>query len=337
MSNPDVERRSPVTMLAQNNAMEAEGMSVVQHALECDGRLTFIKCFEGARADFVVHDGDENNALGVQLKTTRFARQVSAKCRQYAFSDTAGYQGLAVLCIALDSRQRMWLIPGGCITSDNVRIPVEATCKFRRGYVDHETFELDLADDFLRYMSSEHINLAPVNMLVRPTSVKGQTEFDAYQRLTAAIPLNFQPADIEGSHHDCSVNGSKWQLKLACYIPSTNRYMCTAQKQNGRCSGKRKHSQYAAADFDFLCVQMPANLQRAYLIPMAVLIQRRLAGRSDCTTATVHFYPHRKAQKRSAWVENFSIDLSSPRKALADYENVIRENAAAAEPCTPSV
>lgn len=308
--------------------LEAEGLALVRHALECDGRLTTVKCFEGARADFAVHLGDPDRALGVQLKTTRRARRpapaVEDGCRQYVFSGTTGYEGLAVLCIALDSRIRMWFVPGDAVTGESMRIPTESRSS-RQGYCGYETFELDLADDLCRALREPepHYVLRPVEELVRPVSVKGQAEYEAYRRLEAALPLEFEPARVEGSPHDCTVAGARWQLKLASLEPRTDRYQTSVQKAAGRLPGKkRKHSQYAAEDFDYLCVQLPADRQCAYLFPMRLLLARGLAGRLDCSAGTIHFYPHRKAHKKTSWVEAFRLDLSDRRAALAAHRRI---------------
>lgn len=233
------------------------------------------------------------------------------------FSNTDGYAGLAILCVALDSRVRMWLVPGAGVTTQNISVPVESQSS--------ETFELDLADDFCRILDDpgHQYALAGVEDLVRPQSKKGQAEFDAFARLAAALPLDFQPAAVEGSHHDCTVAGAKWQLKLAALNAKTDRYVASVQKQVGRCGAKRKHAQYASEDFDYLCVQMPAASQSAYVFPVSVLMERGKVGRGGCCTGTLHFYPHRRAHPKTDWVEAYRIDLTSPRRALRDYRRVV--------------
>lgn len=304
-----------------SNALEAEGLALVKHALGVDGRLTLVKCFEGARADFAVHSGDPDRALGVQLKTTRFAKKCSPGSAQYRFTCTRGYDGLALLCIALDSKIRMWLMPGSA-ASNSVSIPT-VTQTIREKYQVYETYELDLADDFLGMLASDAFNLQPVGELVTPRSKNGLAEFGAYQRLTAQLPLHFQSAPVEGLPYDCIVDGKRWQLKLAGLNEPTDRYVATAQKQAGRVGGKRKHTQYAAADFDFLCVQLPEQLQLAYLIPMKVLVEKGLANRMDRTNATLHFYPHRSSRLKSTWINTYKIDLSSHQQALSDYRQIM--------------
>lgn len=308
----------------QNNTLEAEGLALVRHAIEADGRLTIEKCFEGARADFVVHTGDPDKALGVQLKTTRHAKKCSVNSHQYRFTCTAGYDGLAVLCIALDSRVRMWLVKG-CEIGNCLSFPTEYQTT-RRKYGSHETFELDLVDDFLTliHQPGDLITLSSVKQLVEPSSRNGRAEFKAYQHLTTALPLDYRPAPTEGLAYDCLVNGQRWQLKLATLNKVTDRYSASAQKAAGRqgAGKKRKHSQYAEDDFEWLCVQLPAHVQIAYLLPMSQLVAHGLAGRPDCSNATLHFYPHRCSQTRTEWLTAYQIDLSDQGKALADYKRI---------------
>ncbi|RYF12111.1 MAG: hypothetical protein EOO40_01970 [Deltaproteobacteria bacterium] len=66
--------------------MEAKALNILRDVVYADGRLTFVKCFEGARADCAVHTGNSTRALGVQIKT---------KPRQHAFfmDDTAFITG----------------------------------------------------------------------------------------------------------------------------------------------------------------------------------------------------------------------------------------------------
>lgn len=310
----------------KNNALEAEALDIVRHALSYDGRLTMEKSFEGTRADFCVHMGDPSRALGVQLKTTRSARQLSKSSFQYRFSDTNGYSGLVLLCVALDSRVQFWLMPGSAVTATSVGIPTITTTQQR--YSQYHTFELDLADDFIRILQSPGADyqLASTAEFAVPTSQKGQREFYAFQHLKEKLPLLFTAARIEGSAYDCVVDDAKWQLKSATYLSSTDRFIVTVQKIAGRIAGskKRKHSQYAEDDFDWLCIQMPASYDSAYLIPMSVLLDRGLAGRLTCSTATVHIYPHRSAHPKTRWIDAFKINLSTPETAIADYKAVQR-------------
>lgn len=307
-----------------NNAMEAEGLGVIRHALSVDGRVTLVKCFEGARADFVVYADDPAKALGVQLKTTRTVARGSVGSSRYRFTGTSGYDGMALLCVALDSRIRMWMMPGSSTSTSTVAIPtVNQSC--RRRYARYETFELDLADDFLKILADpgSDYRLQPADDFMAPSSRNGKAEYLAFKQLQSSLPLSFEPAAVEASHYDCTVDGTKWQLKLACYNKATDRFGATAQKQIGRVGGKRKHSQYDSEDFDWLCVQMPAEHKAAYLFPMSLLLQRRLAGRPDCSIGTLHFYPHRKAHPKTRWTEDYRLDLSDPRRALADYRRIV--------------
>ena len=325
MWSPATMDRAKYVAKFQNNTTEAEGMALVKHAIEADGRLTFIKCFEGARADFLVFDDNNpETALGIQLKTTRLAKRCSVNSQQYRFTCTSGYDGLAVLCIALDSRVRMWLLPGSAI-GDSVCFPTTYQ-DTRQKYGSYETFELDLADDLVALLRHppQGIQLYSKAQLVEPTSRNGRAEFQAYQHLTAALPLEFHPAPSEGLPYDCVVDGQRWQLKLAALNEATDRYTATAQKSAGKqgAGKKRKHSQYAEEDFEWLCVQLPSDMQMAYLIPMKQLAAHGLAGRLDCGSATLHFYPHRCSRTKTAWMTAYQIDLSDPEKALADYKRI---------------
>lgn len=317
-------RAQHVKRFGGSNALESEGLEIVRHALEGDGRLTFEKCFEGARADFCVHLNDSQRALGVQLKTTQTARQLSKSSYQYRFSDTDGYGGLALLCIALDSRIQFWLIPGNEVTATSVGIPTVPKASQR--YSQYQTYELDLADEFVNILtglqSSYHLDAVAAFTL--PTNKKGQTEFWAFQQLKERLPITFNSAQIEGSAYDHSVNGEKWQMKVATYIATTDRYIVNLQKSGGRIanSKKRKHTQYEEADFQWLCVQMPQQHNSAYLIPMSILLERRVVGRLECTTGTLHLYPHRPAHPKTEWTKAYRIDLTSQQSAISDYNRI---------------
>lgn len=322
-------RADNIAKFGGNSALEAEGLEVVRHALACDGRLTFVKCFEGARADFCVYLNDPNRVLGVQLKTTQRARQLSKTSYQYRFSDTNGYGGLALLCIALDSCVKFWLMPGDDVTATSVGIPTI----FKKGqkYAKHQTHEIDLADDFIHILEhpSDSFQLDTVASFNLPTNKKQQTEYWAFQHLKDRLPLDFSPAPIEGSAYDHVVDGQKWQLKVAHHTAPTDRYMVTLQKSGGRIpnSKKRKRTQYEEMDFDWLCVQLPPKLNRAYLIPFSVLLKRRLVSRSTCTTGTIHLYFHRSAHPKTEWIEDYKIDLSTHQTSMRDYRRITGSNA----------
>lgn len=317
-------RAANVAKFGRNNALEAEGLKIVRHALACDGRLTFVKCFEGARADFCVYLADPNLALGVQLKTTQRARQLSKSSYQYRFSDTDGYGGLALLCVALNSMVKFWLMPGADVTATSVGIPT--ILKKGQKYAKHQTYELDLADDFVHILQhpSDSFQLDTVDNFNLPTTRKHQTEYWAFQHLKDRLPLDYTPALIEGSAHDHVVNGQKWQMKVANYTAPTDRYSVTIQKSGGRIpnSKKRKHTQYEEKDFDWLCVQLPPKLNRAYLVPFSVLLGRRMVSRLTCTTGTIHLYFHRSAHPKTKWIEDYKIDLSTHQTAMSDYRRI---------------
>ena len=247
------------------------------------------------------------------------AARATSGTLQYRFSDTNGYGGLMMLCMALDSRVRMWLVPGDRVGGTGMKIPVESRST-RKGYTDYETYDLDLADDLLRVLrdpSSSGVILAPVSTLICPTSPNGQ----AFNYLKECLPLEYVPARVEGSPYDCTVDGLRWQLKLAWFDHVNDRYHANAVKQCGRFPGGRRHCQYAAVDFEWFCVQLPPELQAAYLIPMTTLVARGLADRADCGGATVHVYPHRRVRSDD-WTDAYMIDLCDPLAALADYRRI---------------
>ena len=318
----------------KNNAMEADGFDLVCDIIKHDERLTVERCGEGTKADFVVHMADDRaHAIGVQLKTTAKPILYAKTCWRYGFSDTDGYAGLLLLCIAMDDTKRLWLMLGSDVgNTTSIKIPVKRQSERRIGWTDHEIHPMDLGDKLVRFLTCpvDKVAICHTSSFMRPTSEKGQAEYEAFQQLKVALPLDYQPARVEGSHYDCTVHGSKWQLKLAKKLnEKTNRYTATAQKSVGRLSGIKRKLQYSEEDFEWLLIQLPAAV--AYLIPMRILVARRLAGRTDCSNASIHIYVN-PASWRNEWIEDYKIDLATPTVALKDYERIqAAEQAAVAQ------
>ena len=94
--------------------------------------------------------------------------------------------------------------------------------------------------------------------------------------------------------------------------------------------GRTISRQFSADAFNFLAVLLPAQHQRLrnvtprmWLIPMRVLIERRLAGRTGVWGSTLCLYPHRPAQAGTKWLDNFMIDLTSPLAALDGHRRIV--------------
>jgi len=319
-------RSNHVEKFGKNNDMEAKGIRLLQSCLSRDNSLVFNKSFEGARADFCVVLQNTTKALGVQLKTTGKARKLSIASEQYRFSDTIGYDGLAVICIAMDT-SRIWLIPGDEIHSNSIGIPTIQKCQRRHKYSCYETDIDNLPDQLVQILEAQQPQyiFQPIECFIVPASKNRRAEYDAFKRLQQILPLTYVAPDVEQQPYDYTVDGSRWQMKLASYVKTTDRYSSTVQKCAGRLSGKKRaHSQYEQDDFDWLCVQMPIDQRLLYLLPMKVLIERRVAGRLDCGSGHLHMYPHRYAHPKTQWIQNYKIDLSSQEIAIADYQRIIK-------------
>ena len=308
-------REENIAVFGGNNACEALGLKLVRDAIERDGRLTFLKSAEGARADFCVHlPGDDAHALGVQLKTTRSLQRVGNWDR-FIFQKTSGYHEFHLLLIGLTDPPRAWLLNGSDVSEKDIHIPAHATTtsKWAAAEIDVEQLAQNLWAAF-----SHSTNTCAASILHAPTAgTSRRREYDAHGWLRRHLHVDFEEPAVEQSSWDYEVSGARWQMKLASYVPKTDQFRVGLCKSSG---GSTKQ-QYGREDFDYLAIQLPfehailrVTPPHMYLIPMEVLFSRGLVGGStSCACVTV--YPHRALGLRH-WTREFLVDLRDPTSAL---------------------
>ena len=295
-------------------------MDLVREAIGRDPRFSFVKCAEGARADFAVHRRNRpDRAIGVQLKTChRFQRVRNTEFA--AFSDTDGYDGLLVLLIScVTSPPRAWLLPGADIgTRSRIFISVAPKQK----YYDWSQHELSLDNLPAKiHTASREMEPRPVDQLCRPSYYKRVVEYDALVELRKRLLLDFVEPDVEHLPYDYIVDGRRWQMKTAT-LCSTDDYHVRLSKYACRKDGKNVRRQYEETDFEWLLVHLP-DPTRAYLIPMRELLAHGAAGRSDVKHGGLHLYPHRVPRSGPSWTHSWIIDLTSHTTAMSDYRRLM--------------
>ena len=319
-------REENFALFGENNAKEAKGLDILCGALQKQGRLLFRRTAEGAHADFCVWpSGMEKRALGCQLKTTSGSRLING-VPYYVFSKTRGYAGLLLVLVALtEPEPLLWLCNASDVASASIAIPVQQKNRSRFTWGDSRTELGDLSTVMVAQSRHPNITLQPVDILVKPKSPNHLKEYEAQQRLEAALPLEYVPSAIEGQAYDYLVDGDRWQMKLAYYNSKTDYFSCAVHKHS---SGEKQ--QYAATDFDYLALQLPKHevlggKNMLYLIPTKILKQRDLVGRCDISSSTVYMFPHRPKRGALSWTEHYAIDLSTQRTALAGYYRVVQD------------
>ena len=293
-----------------------------------DGRLTFTKTAEGARADFsVCFPGGEDRAIGCQLKTTHSLNNITGK-DYFNFCKTDKYEGMMVILVAfVGPRARVWMRPGSTISAVGLHIPVEPSNGYDWGV--HAVDLDDVAQALITSYLIDDIKPAPVADWMVPVSFLQQREYREQLRLEKLLPLNFVPPDVEHRHYDYTVSGARWQTKVAGRAAG-DYFCCHLKTKAGTVDGRRRYQQYSADAFDFLAILLPADhvqlravTPRMWLVPMRVLLERRLANRTDVTGATLCLYPHRQAHPRTQWLDAFMIDLTSHASALAGHSRIV--------------
>ena len=247
-----------------NNAKEGHGRDLVQASLAASGRLVFRKTAEGARADFCVYvPGRQDFAIGCQLKTTQSVQQSEGR-QGYAFTKTAGYDGLVMVFIAsIDGVDRVWLRTGASITSSGIKIPVHPG-KYAGAYQwAHNEVPLSrLAEALLPFFRAETVNVQHADVHVRPPPGTRLQEYEAHLLLERQLPLHYQEPAVEHLHFDYTVEGQRWQMKVASVdLGKLNRFYVRLCKAAGRSSskpgGRPATHQYGSGDFDWLAVLLP--------------------------------------------------------------------------------
>lgn len=333
-------REENVAKYGGSNAKEAMGLALVREALETDGRLCFHRSAEGARADFVVHlPGEEDRALGVQLKTCHTLQHPSAARHGHAwmgFSKTGGYAGLLILLISFTyDPPRAWLVAGQEIGDrGNITIGTHHSYMWQRREAPLHKLPHRLLNA-IQMGPLAALELQPVETLIRPSSATRSREFEAFCWLRERFPLLMHQPEVEHQAFDYLVDGAKWQLKLANYVPLKDRFHIGLSKLAGMCEGKSTTRTYDASDFDWLAVHLPSEHEkvvalqapRFYLIPMRTLVAHQLVGKAGVTGTALYLYPHRCTHTKrnvNAWVETYMVDLTSHASARADYERIRR-------------
>ena len=318
-----------------NHATEARGLQLVSEAVAGHGTLRLSKSAEGARADFTVYAvGAEDRAIGVQLKTTAQAKEIGKGQNDFArFAQTLGYDGLMLLLIAiLPDGTRAWLMSGTVPRSENITISLHPTRKFY-DWQQHEIVLSEFGDHLSRALHREGLDVKPATAHMMPDCYTRRVEYEAFLRLRDRLPLNFVEPAVEHRPYDYVVDGRKWQLKSASYIASCDYFQCPLTKHMGRVNGKPTKGQYARCDFQWLAALLPEGNEKLrapfmFLIPMAVLVAKGLAGRGGNVKSSLKLYPHRAITENGAdpvhWAQRWLVDLSSHSAAMADYQRVLQ-------------
>ena len=323
-------RAANLARYGDNNKKEAQGLRLIFRAIEEDGRLVCHKSFEKALADCCVFTPDAP-ALGIQLKTTGVNWVQSQTGNEYySFRETDGYAGLLIVFVAVHAQPpRIWLAEGTRVVSKGVKIPVE----FRRGMKSDRVREVNLATVadaiYTIYMaalpgSGDYVLRSPIEHK-KPTHKNGLAEYDAFKRLQRSLPILFIDPPAEHMSYDYSVDGKRWQLKLAVYDNKRDAYQVACNKNAGIVDGKRSCRQYEVDDFDFLCIQLPDNtVNCCYVIPQGILAKLGVVGKATKTGGNIRVYPHRRLSWKLVntdgvhWAESYRIDfVDDPLAQLA--------------------
>ena len=326
------QRLDNLAKFGHTHALEAFGLSCISARLQGDGQLTLVKSFEGARSDFCVHNGDGSIALGVQLKTVSKPQKGAINSCRYRFSNVRGYEGLLLVCMALDtSPPRVWMMPGSWVTAQSIDIPCVSQAS-RRKYAVFESSVEAMPNFFMHLLQepSPQYQLATVDYFDVPTAPRTRLEQIAFLQLKHELPLNYEIPPVEQRPYDVIVDGARWQLKLCHYCRQKDRFRATLAKSAGRIDGRPTTQQYAPDDFEYLGLQLPADHPRLpargmYLIPMRELVDRDLAGRGGAGGTSLNIYPHRRSHwSRSEWLDAYYLDLSCSQVALESYRRIVQ-------------
>ena len=321
-------REENIAKFAANYEKEASGLQLVRETIAHDKRLCLRKCAEGARADFCVHlPHQEQRALGVQLKTAHTVQTKNVGGASHVqFGKTSGYSGLQILFIDFTSTPpRTWLVAGDLVKENSVYI----------GYASHRpskwrareipTTEIAAA---LHTALMTGADLESVDVLTTPLSKNRQQEHRAFKWLQQRLPMEFEEPEVEHRSWDWSVEGAKWQAKLAHHDPAQDCFRVSLSKGAGLVGGKLRRTQYEDGDFDYLAIQLPfwdeqlaATPPHFYLIPMSCLLERGLAGRQT-TNGMIKLRPHR-AFGFGSWPSEFMVDLRDPWVAVEQVQGIM--------------
>ena len=261
--------------------------------------------------------------MGVQLKTTFHLQPGPPEGRtsRFIFQKTSGYGGLQLLLLSFVGPVRAWLLPGDAVTQEAIFIPL--TQQTGSQWAKWEIPASQVATHLHALVTSSSI-LRPVHELVPPPPGTRLREYEAFLWLQARLPLTYVEPDVEQQPWDYSVDGARWQAKLASYVPNRDSFRVSLTKNAGRNTSSRSHQQYGVDDFDWLAIQLPFEREELattpphmYLIPVSLLEERGLVGRqTSCSCVTI--YPHRSLGL-SHWTADWMIDLRDPYAAVQRY------------------
>lgn len=280
-------RRSNLERYGNNFLTEAASKAAVEQAI-CD-QFEVHWLGEGTWADGICrpkqHAKDE--WIGIQVKATAARRRGA-----YQFSQTQGYSGLLLVCVALDCMQ-LWMIPGASISAMKIRIPLGGKWDAYRCSVAGAPCVLQRAwEDCANFVRQRE---AVWNV---PTSDRHQIEYLAYNLSKAVLGdagVSIRKPFIQQGAVDMLLNGHiRVQAKARTQMSNTNvaSYNITLR----RWAGTGMYRRFASDEFDLLLVQLirGKGLIGMFLIPMFELLHRGLtASGIPCIEQTcgLNLYP----------------------------------------------
>ena len=256
--------------------------------------------------------------LPLQLKAASARGRLA---RMFCFHRTRGYEGMLVVCLALEGGH-IWMEAGQRIATNTLSIRLGCESNLQRR-VRQQDLGQNLVACFHNKLCFPHLSVAEASMQcgARTHRVEALAHLQL-EKLFCCARMRLTRPDVHNSTVD-----SHLELKAAGGLDMWLRVQEKARNESGNWEEQRimlgKHGgalgklPYGLDDFDLLtaCILKENQLQGLFLIPMAVLANHGFVG---VAATSMRLYPPWKpppvreaAKARYGWQADFFLDLRS--------------------------
>ena len=258
-----------------------------------------------SRADALFRPVGFDAGIRLQLKS---ATAVRSKRATYIFQHTSGYDGMALILIALD-REMFWIVPGKLVTQTclSVRLGTSRDKAWRASDIGRV-----LEECFKDTQTFPHVPLQKAKL---ECNVRGKVEQQAHRlmvKLFASIGFKLSQPLLAPPTVDSLLMGWgwRWHVQEKAANASSGRYLISLAKR----AGALGRVAYAKEDFDVLLAAIldEEHLSGLFIFPVHILEEHGLVEQK---ARTLRVYPPWSLPKKQAtkakhaWQLDFFVDL----------------------------
>jgi hypothetical protein len=300
----------------RNNVMERYAGLIVEACVKARqlGVTEFTN--EGCKADMTYHEGNSNECLRIQIKTTAHLKpyqRTDARCYDIWHFQMKKYPGHLIILRSIEDA-KTWIIPydymAETYTGSEVKIYDLADNK---KYWDRFAVTNDRLADTIHeyYLSRQNLQVIKQSIAEIPVYITQQKELAYKNRLAQFIQPLKQPP-IEQSHYDMILDDIRIQAKVSFPCKHVAGYRVSMNTG-------RDQVPYQRNDFDALVIYLQdITAEIFYFIPMIVLIRHDIVKSKQSTgKKSMTLYPPEALEKTkyhviSKWANQYIFRYDTP-------------------------